>query len=132
VTSQGSAYGRFRRALDTGNANLAAAADLEHVGLADALELLLLMLESEPSRFERAALRWHGRYCRELMDVDLSEAQAVLACLAALRGGRPASAAHALADIVYRTQPRTGERCPQPMGLQDRGKGPGRLAEPIG
>jgi hypothetical protein len=61
VTSQGSAYGRFRRALDTGNANLAAAADLEHVGLADALELLLLMLESEPSRFERAALRWHGR-----------------------------------------------------------------------
>jgi hypothetical protein len=63
VTGQGSAYGRFRRALDTGNANLAlaAAADLEHVGLADALELLLLMLESEPSRFERAALRWHGR-----------------------------------------------------------------------
>jgi hypothetical protein len=63
VTSQGSAYGRFRRALDTGNANLAlaVAADLEHVGLADALELLLLlMLESEPSRFERAALRWHG------------------------------------------------------------------------
>jgi hypothetical protein len=104
VTSQGSAYGRFRRALDTGNANLAlaAAADLEHVELADAFELLLLMLESEPSRFERAALRWHGRYCREVSDVDLAEAQAVLACLAGLRGSRPEPAAHALADLVHR------------------------------
>ena len=104
MTAQGSAYGRFRRALDTGNANLAlaAAADLEHVGLADALELLLLMLESEPSRFERAALRWHGRYCREVTDVDLAEAQAVLACLAGLRGSRPEPTAHALADLVHR------------------------------
>jgi hypothetical protein len=65
MTSQGSAYGSFRRALDGGNATiaLAGAADLTHVGLADALELLLLILESEPSRFKRAALRWHGRYC---------------------------------------------------------------------
>lgn len=104
VTSQGSPYARLRRALDTGNANLtlAAAADLEHVGLADALELLLLMLESEPSRFERAALRWHGRYCREVSDVDIAEAQAVLACLAGLRGSRPEPAAHALADLVHR------------------------------
>jgi HEAT repeat protein len=104
VTSQGSAYGRFRRALDTGNAKiaLAAAADLGHVGLADALELLLLMLESEPSRFERAALRWHGRYCREVSDVDIAEAQAVLACLGGLRGSRPEQSAHALADLVHR------------------------------
>jgi hypothetical protein len=73
-----------------------------HVGLADALELLLLILDSEPSRFERAALRWHGRYCQEVTDVDLVEAQAVLACLAGLRGGRPEPAAHALADLVHR------------------------------
>jgi hypothetical protein len=81
---------------------LAAAADLPHVGLADALELLLILLESEPSRFERAALRWHGRYCQEVRDVDLIEAQAVLACLAGLRGSRPEPAAHALADLVHR------------------------------
>jgi hypothetical protein len=78
-------------------AALAAAADLEHVGLADALELLLLLLllllGSEPSRFERAALRWHGRYCREVSDVDITEAQAVLACLVGLRGSRPEPAA---------------------------------------
>jgi hypothetical protein len=112
VTSQGSAYGRFRQALDGGNATiaLAAAADLPHVGLVDALELLLLLLESEPTRYERAALRWHGRYCREVTDVDLAEAQAVLACLAGLRGRRPEPAAHALADLVHRRDlPRAGE-----------------------
>jgi hypothetical protein len=104
VTSQGSPYARFRRALDGGNATiaLAAAADLTHVGLADAMVLLLILLESEPSRFERAALRWHGRYCQEVRDVDLIEAQAVLACLAGLRGSRPEPAAHALADLVHR------------------------------
>ena len=104
VASEGSAYGRFRRALDTRNARiaLAEAADLSHVELADALELLLLLLDWEPGRFERAALRWHGRYCREVRDVDVAEAQAVLACLAGLRGTRPAPAAHALADLVHR------------------------------
>ena len=62
MTSQGSAYGRFRRALDTGNATLAlaAAADLEHVGLADALELLLLMLAMPATASAFAAGRVTG------------------------------------------------------------------------
>jgi hypothetical protein len=104
VTSQGSAYGRFRHALDGGNATiaLAAAADLPHVGLVDALELILLLLESEPSRFERAALRWHSRYCAEVRDVGFEEAQAVLACLAGLAGRQPKAAAEGLAGLLYR------------------------------
>jgi hypothetical protein len=103
-TSQGSPYARFRRALDSRNATVAfaPATELEFVSLPDALELLLLLLESEPSRFERAARRWHGRYCREVSDVDIVEAQAVLACLAGLRGSRPEPPAHALADLVHR------------------------------
>jgi hypothetical protein len=46
MTSSGSAYGRFRRALDNGNllAARAAAIELKHVGLAEALELTLLIL----------------------------------------------------------------------------------------
>jgi hypothetical protein len=64
----------------------------------------MILLESEPSRFERAALRWHGRYCQEVRDVDLNEAQAVLACLAGLRGSRPEPVAHALADLVHRRE----------------------------
>jgi hypothetical protein len=102
VTLEGSVYGRFRPCLDARNATiaLAAAADLQHMGLADALEVVLLPLDSEPSRFERAALRWHGRYCRETK-AGLDEAQAVLAALGALRGSRREAAAAALSDLIY-------------------------------
>ena len=104
LTSQGHPYARFRRALDRHNVTdaLSAAAELEHVGLADALELCLLLLAREPGRFDRAALRWHARYCRAVAGVTLDEAQAVLALLAALRGSRAASAANALAEIFDR------------------------------
>jgi hypothetical protein len=54
-----------------------------------------------PKRFDRAALRWHARYCREVADVTLEEAQAVLALLAALKGQR-APAARALAEVFDR------------------------------
>jgi hypothetical protein len=82
VTAQGSAYGRFRRALDRGNVTeaLSAASELPHVGLSEALELCLLLRDKAPDRYGRAALRWHGRLCRDV-DVSLEEAQAVLAAL---------------------------------------------------
>jgi hypothetical protein len=101
VTSQGSAYGRFRRALDSGNATvaLAAAAELDFVSLPDALELVLLLVD-DPKRFRRAALRWHARYCSDLPDVGFEEAHCVLACLAGLAGRRPKAAASALAELV--------------------------------
>ena len=104
MTAQGAAYTRFRRALDRGNVVevLSSAAELKHVGLVEALELLLLLHAKEPARFGRAALRWHGRYCREVSDVDLDEGQAVLAALSALRGKRGASAARALAELLDR------------------------------
>src|SRR5688500_11438572 len=103
VTSQGSAYGRLRRALDTGNPTiaLAAAAELDYVSLPDALEIVLLLVD-EPGKFRRAALRWHARYCREVPDVGFEEANGVLACLAGLTGRRPKAAASALAEIVHR------------------------------
>jgi hypothetical protein len=103
VTSHGSAYGRLRRALDTGNPTiaLAAAAELDFVSLPDALELVLLLVD-DPGRFRRAALRWHARYCAEAPDVGFEEAHAVLACLAGLPGRRPKAAAGALAEIVRR------------------------------
>ena len=104
LTAQGSPYARFRRALDIGNCLDArsAASEMEHVGLAEALELVLLIAEKEPVRFERAALRWHGRYCREIRDVDPHEAEAVLALLFMLRGRRRDTAAQSLADLIYR------------------------------
>jgi hypothetical protein len=103
VTSPGSAYHRFRRALDRGNVleALASASELQHVGLAEALELCLLLRDTAPERFPRAALRWHGRYCREV-NVTLEEAQAVLAGLALLAGDRKRSAGFALAELLSR------------------------------
>jgi hypothetical protein len=50
--------------------------------LTEALELVLLLHAKAPDRFGRAALRWHGRYCCEVRDVGLEEAQVVLAALA--------------------------------------------------
>jgi hypothetical protein len=63
----------------------------------------LLLCDKAPERFDRAALRWHGRYCREVADVSLPEAQAILATLAALPlpSVRP-RAASALSDLLCR------------------------------
>jgi hypothetical protein len=101
VTSQGSAYHRFRRALDRQNVTeaLSAASELPHVGLSEALELCLLLRDKAPERYPRAALRWHGRLCREV-DVSLEEAQAILAALVVMAGERKGNAAFALADLL--------------------------------
>jgi hypothetical protein len=94
---------RLRRALDRGNLTeaLSAASELEHVGLSEALELCLLLAEKKPAKFDRAALRWHGRLCREV-DVSLEEAQAVLAALILIAGERKQNAAYALAELLSR------------------------------
>ena len=103
MTAQGSAYHRFRRALDRRNVTeaLSSASELEHVGLAEALELCLLLRDKAPERYPRAALRWHGRLCREV-DVSLEEAQATLAALVVLASERKSNAAFALADLLSR------------------------------
>ena len=103
VTLQGSAYGRFRRALDSRNATVAyaTATELDFVSRPEALELVLLVVD-DPKRFRRAALRWHARYCGDLPDVGFEEAHAALACLAGSAGRRPKAAASALAEIVHR------------------------------
>jgi hypothetical protein len=61
----------------------------------------LLLREKAPERYGRAALRWHGRLCRDV-DVSLEEAQAVLAALALLAGERKRNAAFALAELLSR------------------------------
>jgi hypothetical protein len=101
MTSSGSAYGRFRRALDNGNVlgARAAAIELKHVGLAEALELTLLILVKEPPIFRAAALRWHARYCGD-NKVSIEEATAVLGLLAMLEGRRAKVAAQALACLL--------------------------------
>jgi hypothetical protein len=102
VTSQSSAYGRFRRALDRANVNeaLSAASELRYVGLLEALELCLLLRDKDPKKYGRAAVRWHSRFARELPAVTVEDSQAVLAALGAIAGDRGQPAARALAELL--------------------------------
>ena len=74
MSSQGRPYARFRRALETGNLTIAAAAarDLHTIGLKDALELCLLYRD-DPERCERAAARWIARLIAERPAINLAE-----------------------------------------------------------
>jgi hypothetical protein len=75
VTSDGSPYSRFRRALATGDLLLirAAAAELGTVSLGDALQVCVAIRDAKPEQFERAALRWIARYCVERPKVTLAQ-----------------------------------------------------------
>jgi hypothetical protein len=100
VTSQGSPYARFRRALDSRNATVAYATATE-------LDFVSLRTRSSSScswsttRAGSGGLRFAG-YCADVPDVGFEEAHAVLACLAGLAGRRPKPAAAALAELVHR------------------------------
>lgn len=75
MTSDGSAYQRFRRALETGNEKLvtAAALELPRVALDDALRICLLLRGGDPDRYERAAVRWLGRFALEGRGVTVED-----------------------------------------------------------
>ncbi|MFN0153341.1 MAG: hypothetical protein ACKVUT_03090 [Gaiella sp.] len=83
MTSEGSAYARFRRALE--RRNLAAAEDaareLGTVTLDDALQLVHLYAERRSSKYDRAATRWLTRYLVETSPT-LRDAAMVAATLA--------------------------------------------------
>ena len=86
MTSDGNPYTRFRRALDTGNEALvtAAALELPRIALEDALRICLVLRSGDPDRYERAAVRWLGRFALEAREVRIddlrqaAEARAVL------------------------------------------------------
>jgi hypothetical protein len=86
VTSDGSAYARFRRALEVGNELLvlAAARELPQVGLEDALRICLVLRDGEAERFERAAVRWLGRFALEGRDVTIDALRLAADALALL------------------------------------------------
>jgi hypothetical protein len=75
MTSDGNAYARFRRALETGNETLviAAAHELPQVALDDALRICLVLRGGDPVRYERAAVRWLGRFALEARGVTIED-----------------------------------------------------------
>ena len=89
MTSQGTAHGRFTRAIQNGNVRQAemAAREMGGLSLADALLLCELLANVDPARYERAALRWLQRFVDERMP-PLTEVALAASALAELRHGR--------------------------------------------
>jgi hypothetical protein len=80
VSIKGGPHARFRRALDSGNLTLirSAAAELPQVSLEDALRICLAVRKAEPETYERAVVRWLGRFCSERRDVTLAAVRVAL------------------------------------------------------
>jgi hypothetical protein len=78
MTSQGTAHGRFARAIHRRQLFAAemAARELDSISLSDALDLTILIREADKRRYERAAVRWLERFIQErrptLMDLALA------------------------------------------------------------
>jgi hypothetical protein len=87
VSSDGSAYVRFKRALEIGNELLvlAAARELPRISLDDALRICLLLRDGDPDRYQRAAVRCLGRFALEARDVTIDDLRRAAEALDALR-----------------------------------------------
>src|ERR1700729_3402541 len=83
MTSDGSAYARFRRALETGNEVLVlgAARELPQIALDDALRICLVLRDGDRARYDRAAVRWLGRFALEARAVMIRDLRAAAAAL---------------------------------------------------
>lgn len=90
MTSQGTAHGRFTRAIQQRNL-FAAELALKEMGtpsLLVALDYLVLIADERPPRkYPRAAVRWHGRLELEAPTLTLPESLSALAALVALGAG---------------------------------------------
>lgn len=110
MTSQGSAHGRFTRAIKQRNLFQAeiAARELRGLSLLDALELVILIAAVRPDRLERAAVRWHGRLEVELPALTLAESRFALAALERLPADPQAG--DLLRKLLRRASPTTLSR----------------------
>jgi hypothetical protein len=106
MTSQGTAYGRFTRAIQTRNLWSAEMSlrELSTVSLANALSYLDLLAEQKPEKLERAAVRWHGRLETEAPFLSLADSQLALAALGSLCAGERESI-QILRQLLRRTSP---------------------------
>ena len=106
MTSQGTAHGRFARAIAQRSLAGAEVAAKEMGGLAlgDALDYLVLLAQLRPDRAQPAALRWHGRLELESPVLTLVESQLALVALAALCAG-DAEAVGELRRLLRRVRP---------------------------
>lgn len=77
---------------------VAAAREMPHVGLDDALRVCLLLRDGDPVRFEKAAVRWLGRFALEARGVLIDDVLEAGDALATMRE-QPGHAMEALQAI---------------------------------
>jgi hypothetical protein len=102
VTSAGSPYSRFQRALKTQNLSMirAAAGELPNVSLLDALAICVVIRKRQPDAFERAAVRWLGRFAAERPAVRLDAVAQAVDAFVRLRASADAeTAVHTLRGL---------------------------------
>jgi hypothetical protein len=102
MTSQGTAHGRFTRAIRDRHLRRAemAAREMGELALPDALAFCLLLAEFDPDRWPRAAARWHARFVREATGIGIDEAGLALAAVRALPGPHGELAAKTLRELA--------------------------------
>jgi hypothetical protein len=103
MTSDGSPYARFQRALRIGRLSMvrAAALELPRIELDDALSICLLISEQDAQRYERAAVRWLARLSLEVPTVRIEDLRAGLLAFEVLPEN-PRGARTALAELCTR------------------------------
>src|SRR3954454_3317979 len=86
MTSQGSPYARFQRALRIGRLPMVRAADAElpRIDLDDALAICLLIERQDGERYERAVVRWLARMVLEVPAVGIDDLREALVAFEAL------------------------------------------------
>ena len=63
---------------------LSAARELPQIALDDALRICLVLRDGDPRRYERAAMRWLGRFALEARMATIRDLRAAAAALEAL------------------------------------------------
>src|SRR5215211_3690230 len=89
VTSQGSPYGRFARAIER-----------RQLSLADALALVALYAVADDAKFEQAAVKYLGRLCHERAGLSLGSLQLAAAALSEPGGSRHDAALNVLLRLL--------------------------------
>jgi hypothetical protein len=89
VSIKGRPYTWFTKALEDRSLVRvrAAASELDHISLADALRVLELIAAQEPDTYDRAATKWLARYLTEHHGIGLQEAGVALEALDRLAAG---------------------------------------------
>ena len=106
MTRQGTPRGRFTRAIGRRNLFQAefALREMRDPSLLVLVDYLELLADVRPDKFDRAAVRWHGRLELEAAVLTIAESELALAGLGALRAGDK-DAAEILRRLLRRVQP---------------------------